>query len=456
MRGLKMKKLITFTLCLLLCFASFGLTACGSNKTEKVDTSIATIGNGGTVVTRGDYVYFVNGYTSYETFTKNNLDRDFSVGGLYRAKLNESGQVYYTENGSVEGAERISSRLTGFESTSLYVFGNYIYYTTPVTEVTKSGKLKTDRIEFRRVKLGGGKSQKIYQSKVAASDVKFEYYYADGSVYLLVKENTTLKRINAFGKFKVSTVAKDVTSLAMKRDADNVFESDSYKNIYYTKNNDDNQVVIYNYNIAANKTEYKKTTDYKTCELIDYQFDHLYYKASREAYPSYTYFYRMDATQNAITSLAEEKLTQDSSYTTLYFLDNETSGYIVQNDSKTYYLTYNAGGECEATPITDTKIEIMAIKNNNVYFKDGSAIKYINCYEFKVSGDKTQHTIIEGDDIATHAYDIDAHNLYVYATKGSHTYLYSINVGNMIEGEEVQKQLLGVYNTSDIEENEEA
>ena len=123
-----MKKFITFTLCLLLCVATLGLSACGGNKKEKVDTSVASRGNGGMVVTRGDYVYFVNGYNSYEFYSESNLDKKFTVGGLYRAKLNSDGELSYNEDGSVATAERISSDLVGFEYTSLYVFGNYIYY----------------------------------------------------------------------------------------------------------------------------------------------------------------------------------------------------------------------------------------------------------------------------------------------------------------------------------------
>jgi len=447
-----MKKFITFTLCLLLCISAFGLTACGDNKKEKVDISLDSNGNGGMVVTRGDYVYFVNGYTSYETFTKKNLDKNFTIGGLYRAKLNENRELNYDENGSLKDAEKISSKLVGFESTSLYVFGNYIYYTTPITEVSKKGSLRTDRIEFRRVKISGGKSQKIYQSKIDASDVTFEYYYANGSVYLLINENGTLKRVSCYGEFKVNTIDKNVTSLAMKRDTDNVFESDSYKNIYYTKTEDE-KAVIYNYNIETNKKEYKKVTDYKTCELIDYKFDHLYYKASREDYPSYTYFYRVDATKNAITSLAEEKLTSDSSYTNMYFLENETSGYIVQSDSKTYYLTYNAGGECEATPISN-KIDIIAIQNNYVYFNDSNTIKRINCYDLKVYGDASTETLLSVNDVKTYSYDIDSNNLYVYAAKGSNTYLYSINIGSVVEGEGYKTKLLGIYNKADLTNNE--
>lgn len=448
-----MKKIITFTLCLLLCVVTLGLSGCGGSKKETVDTSVASNGNGGMVVSRGDYVYFVNGYLSYETYTKDNLSKKFNVGGLYRAKLNSYGEFNYDENGSVEDAERISGNLVGFENTSLYVFGNYIYYTTPVTEVNKKGELQTNKIQINRVKIDGGKAQCVYQSKVEASKFDFEFYYADGSVYLLINEDGTLKRIECFGKFSVDKIAEDVTSVALHRDTDNVFEGDAYKNIFYTKTNDDSEIEIYNYNILNNKNEYKKVTDYATCELIDYKFGHLYYKASRSAQPSYSYVYRMDATESAITSLAEEQITK-TEYDKFYFLDNETSGYIAQTSDKTYYLTYNAGGECEATPIADKKLEIMEIRNNYIYYKDSNTIKRINCYEFKVSGDKTEETIIELENIQSYSYDIDADNIYVYATKGENTYLYSIEVGNMIDGEDVEAKLLGVYADSDIESEE--
>lgn len=447
-----MKKFITFTLCLLLCVVTLGLTACGGSKKEKVDISLASNGNGGMVVTRGDYVYFVNGYLSYEVYTKGNLDKKFDVAGLYRAKLNDEGVLDYTENGSVQGAERLSNGLVGFESTSLYVFGNYIYYVTPNTEVNKKGELQTAKLDFYRMKITGGKAERVYQSKTEATNIKFEYYYADGSVYLLVNENGKLKRVSCYGKFSTSTVAEDITSLVLPRDTDDVFESDSYKNIFYTKTNDDGKIEIYNYNIVSNKSEYKKTTDYATCELIDYKFGHLYYKASRSAPPAYTYYYRMDATKNAITSLAEEKLTADESYTDFYFLDNETSGYIAQNGEKTYYLSYNAGGECVATPIASTKIEIIAIKNNYIYFKSNNDIKRINYYDFKVNGDKTEQSVLTIDGLQAYDYDIDDNNLYVYAKTNSNTYLYSIKVSNVLEGEEFEKQLLGVYEDGDAPE----
>ena len=449
-----MKKFITITLCLLLCMVTFGLAGCGKKKDETVDTSISSVGNGGMVVNRGDYVYFVNGYTSFTTFNKSNLNQSFNIGGLYRAKLNSNGELDYDENGSLSSAEKISGNLAGFESTGLYVFGNNIYYATPITEVDKKGNLQNDRLEFRRVAIGGGKSEVIYQSGVKADEVDFEFYYAEGRVYLLINENGTLKRVNGFGKFAVSHIDSEITSLVMPRDTDDIFESSNYKNIFYTKTNDDSKIEIYNYNIASNKIEYKKVTEYKTCELVEYKFGHLYYKASGQEVPNYTYFYRVDGTKNAINSLSAEKLTSDSDYTDLYLLDNETSGYIAQSENKTYYLNYNSGAESTPIPIDNSKLEIIKVHNNYIYLKSGDEIKRINIHNLKVNNDATQETVATVEGLQPHGYDIDNNNLYVYATAGSNTYLYSIDISNAVEEEKFEKTLLGVYNAGDIPEAE--
>lgn len=443
-----MKKFLKFSLCLIMCLFTIVLTACGGTKKEVVNTDIATKGNGGTVVTRGDYIYFVNGYSSYEVFTKDNLSSKFEVGGLYRAKFNGDGKLNYTDNGSVEGAERISSNLVGFESTSLYVFGNYIYYATPNTEVDKNGSLQNNKLNFYRVDIAGGKTQKIYSSNVDYSEVNFEFYYTEGAVYLLINENNTLKRVECYGKFNKSTISSDITSLALHRDTDNVFTSDTYKNIFYTKTNDDGKIEIFNYNIATNRTEYKVTTNYKTCELVYYKFDHLYYKASKDDGVGLTCVYRMPATVNAITSLKEQQITFDE-YDTFYFLDNESSGYIVQSDSKTYYLPY--GNTNNAKILLESKIDIMTIYDNHIYYKSSNDIKRVNMYEFITANNVEDKTLLTLEGIKTYQYDIDQNNLYVYADKGENTYLYSIYL-NDSDDVEFEAKLLGVYQDSDISE----
>jgi hypothetical protein len=449
-----MKKFITFTLCLLLCIATFGLTGCDKSKNVVVDTSVATNGNGGMVVTRGDYVYFVNGYNSYST-VKAGKDNNYNVGGLYRTKLNASGVLDYNEDGELANVEKISGHLTGFESTSLYVFGNHIYYATPITEVDKKGNSQTDRIEFRRIAINGGQTDKIYTSSISADKVEFEFYYAEGNVYLMIKENDTLKRVVCNGKNTITEVASGITSLVLPRDSYDVFNSESYKNIFYTKTNSNSKIEIYNYNIVSGREEYRKATEYTSCELVDYKFGHLYYKASQTSYPNYTYFYRVDATKNAITSLAEEQLTKMDGFTTLYLLENETDGYIVQTDSKTYYMSYSASNISNPIIASDSKIDVMAIKNNYIYYKSDSTIKRINYYNLKTQGNAEEETVLNVTDMQSYGYDIDNDNLYVYANTGSNTYLYSIKINNVLEDEDYEAKLLGVYNNSDKPKTEE-
>ncbi len=458
-----MKKFITFTLCLLLCIAPLGLSACSKSVSSNVNTSIETKGNGGMVATRGDYVYFVNGYNGYNVLS-DNLDKTFDVGGLYRAKLNDGGELDYNEKGSVVNAEKLNGKLAGFESTALYVFGDYVYFATPITEVTDKGKEQIDKLEFRRVSISGGSSQRIYKSRTAATNVDFEFYYAKGKIYLMINENGTLKRINCFGKFAKSTVDKNISSVLLPRDEYDVFESDSYENIFYTKTNDEGKIEIYNYNLASNKKEYKQETSYTSIELIDYKFDHIYYKASfkdiEQQTEEYTYYYRIDATENAIRNMAEEKIINAEAYTALCVLENETDGCILQTDSKTYYLPYEEFANSQTRPvapynISDSKLDIIGIKNGCIYFNSSNEIKRINIYDIDSTGSVESESIIKIDELQTYSYDIDENNIYVYATSGANTYLYSVKVNNVLEDEEFEQKLLGVYEKADEVEDAE-
>lgn len=441
-----MKRFFKITLCFLICVMAFGLVACGKNTEDEIDTSIASRGNGGMVVTAGDYIYFVNGYNSYEVFGTNNLSQKFEVGGLYRVKL-DNGFITYDDNGVPTGVEQISDNLVGFESTSIYVFGNYVYYSTPTTDVTRQGELQTSKLDFCRVKTTGGKPQTIYQTENDATNVDFEFYYADGRVYLMVNENGTLKRVSVSGK-KADTceVDSEIASLVLHRDENDVYSSASYSNIFYTKN-EDGVIKIYNYNVANNKIEYKASTDYAECELLDVKFGHLYYKAKKST-DLFTLIYRIDATKNAITNKKVEPVTK-TEYDNFYFLENETNGYIAQTSDTTWLLTYDG----TARVIDKSKLDIIAINAGYIYFKSDTTIKRINYNN--LPNDTTQETVLSLENLKTYSYDIDSSNLYVYASSGSNVYVYSINVGNKIDGEEFEAKLLGNYKSGDAPTKEE-
>jgi len=94
-----------------------------------------------------------------------------------------------------------------------------------------------------------------------------------------------------------------------------VFTSDNYKNIFYTKQAGD-KVEIYNYNVLGTQPQYRKTVDYKTCELVEYKFGHLYYKASKDGQPGFILYYRVDATKNAILQETENRNSKMQIYST--------------------------------------------------------------------------------------------------------------------------------------------
>ncbi|MFQ6724535.1 MAG: hypothetical protein ACLRFE_04320, partial [Clostridia bacterium] len=185
--------------------------------------------------------------------------------------------------------------------------------------------------------------------------------------------------------------------------------------------------------------------------LLDYKFGHLYFKASGNDYPNYTYFYRVDATKNAVTSIegSSEQLTTNKDYTNLYLLESEVDGYIAQSSDKTYYLSYNAGNISDPIVAVDSKIEIMACKNSYMYYKDGNDIKRISYYDLKAQCNAETETLLTIEGLQTYAYDIDDNNLYVYATSGSNTYLYGIKISNVMEEDTYEAKLLGVYCAGD-------
>ena len=66
------------------------------------NTNETVYGNGGTSVTKGDYVYFVNSYTSYNGLEKNdNNTGEVTNSAIYRTKLS-GGKVNYDDNGNVK------------------------------------------------------------------------------------------------------------------------------------------------------------------------------------------------------------------------------------------------------------------------------------------------------------------------------------------------------------------
>ena len=166
-----MKKFTRILICLILCVFTIGLAACGDNQDNFTypTASMQTYGNGGLSVQKGDYLYFVNGYQSADNMTEKNAS--YHVGALMIVKLDENGNLVLNDEGLLgdDYYRVMSDKLCGFEATGLYIFGDYLYFTSPCqeNEAGTDGKWPKARVDFYRIRFdNSGSVERLYTSGV--------------------------------------------------------------------------------------------------------------------------------------------------------------------------------------------------------------------------------------------------------------------------------------------------
>ena len=244
------KSVFGIGLLIIACFFSFMFVGCSSSTkfSENPLSDDVVVGNGSLAVTKGDYLYFVNGYTPYADVGSTNKEGKITYAGLYRIKLDENGNPEKVEakldnNGneifdgsrSLKNIDILASKVVGFEYMGIYIFGDYIYYASPNNEVDKNLTPTTQYIDFFRRKLDrSGAAEKIYTTKSEGSKVKYSMISVDGDVFLNVLDGNNLVVIkNKKTKVTVESVS-DVIFAPSTRSDEQVPQL--YYDIYYTRN----------------------------------------------------------------------------------------------------------------------------------------------------------------------------------------------------------------------------
>ncbi len=216
----------------------------GIEFTEEFEKMPAT-SNGGFAVSKGDYVYFINGVES------NTADNSYGTpekGAIYRiSKDNLDAHNYATVDCVVPNV------VYNFDyNTGLFIYGNYIYFATPSVNRDAEGAYYSDVLELKRAKLDGTEVSGAYiQLPKRDSDKKYLYRFVqeDGVVYILYLSTeetlegaaTATKNLHSFNtETGVDTVlASGVDSVAFD-------ETDkSNPRVFYTMN-------VMNYSSGAN------------------------------------------------------------------------------------------------------------------------------------------------------------------------------------------------------------
>ncbi len=243
------------------------LTGCSGDhytaiKFAAQDTSYVVTSQGGSAVSYGNYVYFINGTRGYDD-TKGNANVWDKVvkGALYRAELKGEkvkGTVYnefkptiddkglefkYTEGKDyfdnpidIVDTDKIAPKTigtSGYSKGGIFIYDNAVYFASPNKEKNSTGTVQTTRTDFFMMPLNGGEPIKIYTTseKKDTSSEEYAFYKYKNSVYLVVSEGSNIVSV----KIDPSK-AEAADPVTFKVNATSVFfpvRDTYYKNISY-------------------------------------------------------------------------------------------------------------------------------------------------------------------------------------------------------------------------------
>lgn len=228
------------------------LAACNDYEWDPVGTTDpdgAVSGNGTLAVAQGNTVYFVNGKADVSTITEaeqNTFGNAGYKGNIMKGTLKEDGTVadvavvapkmFY--NGQAEGG--------------LYVFGEWLYYTSPSTDTRSDGTVLTSQQDFFRVKTDGTSTQKI----VTLASNAYEYIFTEGGLFYFDTSKSQIIKI-AYTDEEIgesSVIAEGVTDVMFVKDGEYKRGQERVSDMFfYTKAGDteNNADVLYGNRVFA-------------------------------------------------------------------------------------------------------------------------------------------------------------------------------------------------------------
>ena len=390
------KKFIAVASAALMTAGVLSLAACGSEfKTPSGIPEGAVESNGGFVVAKGDYYYFINGIESY---TADNTYGTPVKGALYRIKKADVKAKRNT-------AERVVPSLmtAGTYDGGLYIYGDRIYFTTP-NDVPDpvSGELDTSYLYFKSAKLDGSDVKSYFA--LDSNSNPYRIVEVDGTVYVLYVASNDLYSYNTANGQK-TLLADNTTAYA------------------FNKNDPTDPMVYYTMGVSENQDSDK--------DAPALSYNQLYRVKADAVEAPYTYTWDMDYINDELggempyTNLGEIVLdgrSNSDNKTQFNHSDTEPSGW--QGYSYTLRSYENGGVYYTAAP---AKKQSNPSQGDN----DNGKLYFIDAEKLTASWDSVKVNTEEGTSIEVVA---DATNLSdtattsaLYYRENGHHYLYVKN-----------------------------
>lgn len=342
------------------------LTGC-SNVTNFSSANVS--GQGGITVVSGDYLYYIS-----KGSTDRTLSGDALAGfGIYKTKIDADGLPTGEATLVYEG-------LVGHKNSSLYVFGDYIYFTTPSRKRNSSGEYLTDRTSFCRVRTDG-KDYELLHTTDTKDALKYAYYQEnDEQLYLLVNEGALLYSIDlASKKFDRTTISEEVVSVVFSKTCGNGSNADKF--VFFTEEPAKNYATNLGHNVykaSPSGENVENISSGENVSLIEIKDGYLYFSIDK-------YIYRTTTVGGLTTHQEVSYGTYDS-----YIITNDGGILLVNTDEKeTWYFNWTTGTMKENCVLGTSDYNILVENGDYVY------AKYTDNLVYKFSLSQTRQTPVK-------------------------------------------------------------
>ena len=441
-----MKKSIKYVLALVLCLC-FVLVGC----TPKLEMPKGNIdSNGGSVVMVGDYVYYANTFVDYSSLSGNaNEDKTTNQNALYRVKTDEFGYTTRDDDDFIENIEKVTTKISGFNNSNMFVVGNYLYFTSPNAHKNKKGEDLFKQTTLFRVKLDGTGRQEILSTETTQG--KF-FLVTEETPYLLVFDNSKIIKLTIGDKLgKIETLVSDVLDVVFPT---NYGKLDAF---YYTTDISEQDKTaglsgnyLHKFDLTNNNQSLISRNERETISLVAFEDGKLYYKRlDAETKDSLYYSNTMQETfengEKVLTAVGETTSKDSTTDVISKFSIINEDNYVFEYNKKIMLNT-------ETTPLVNEEAKIEKIYGDYVYYSTSKGLFRISYKDKKVQTVAEISNIKQGEG----AVDIAGEYVYFYAkTANNSTDTYYCHRANnkIIEDGRTKVECIAEVLDEDIKEN---
>ncbi len=433
---------LTIVASVVLLFAGCGL----SRLSDGPAVSDEVTGNGSLAVTKGDYLYFVNGYKGVADVADTNHYGKVEQAAIYRVKLdaegkvtedakyNDDGEVIFDKTKALKDLEILVPQVAGFEYTKLYIFGDYLYYSTPNHLRDKSGEIMSKYINIYRVRLDRtGGNDLMYSTDSENASVNWSMHQIGDIAYMTVLDGEKLVVVSQDLETAATTtkvVAEEHISSATLPtyccSTDTVSEID--KKIYFTEENHDDAttIVLKSFDLATQAIADVFTSAGEQYEVKGTSGGKLYYTKTISTQPGFSAkIFASDMVNPAVEVSAQAygssadirsyALTGQQYETSILYSDGTNSYYKRAGETATKFLS------------SDIISKIVKVQGEYVYYLDSSSLYRVKYTQTNTSGETMIPSGVTPKGDIVNNFSVDGSKVYFFVKYTDNYYMHYAN-----------------------------